>query len=259
MTATTHTDLAALERKVDALADRVAFLVAEAEAARRRREAWEELQATATPIGARVLEELAAELDAAGVTGDDLVALFRRLVANVATIEAAVAQLESLAELAAVLSPITARAMELAVDRLDDLDERGYLAFAKAGLGVVDRVVSGFSEEDVEALGDNVILILDTIKEMTQPELMAVVHRMLEQIRRQQAAIAAEPEEPPSLLELLRLLRDPQVRRGLRRALTTLKAVSTVEVGPPHEFLPGTEDPAPGSDEIRERATTGGA
>ena len=61
--------------------------------------------------------------------------------------------------------------------------------------GVVDRIVTGFSEEDVEALGDNVVLILQTVKEMTQPEIMAILYRMIEAIQRQQAVIEAEPEE----------------------------------------------------------------
>ncbi len=260
--ATTITDdrTAELERKVDALTEQVAFLVEEARAARNRREGWEELQATVMPIGAKVLDDVAAELDDAGITGDQVVSLLRRLAANVDTMDAAVAQLESVAQLVEVLSPISAQAMDLATDGLQTLEERGYFSFAKAGLEVVDRVVTGFTEEDVEALGDNVVLILNTVKEMTQPEIMAVIYRMLERIHQQQEQLATEPEEPPSLWELLKLMRDPEVRRGLRRALSTLKAVSTVDTGPPRKFVPGTEAfPEPGTKDVQERDNAGGA
>ena len=33
-------------------------------------------------------------------------------------------------------------------------------------------MVTSFGEDDVAALGDNVVLILNTLKEMTQPEVM---------------------------------------------------------------------------------------
>ncbi len=253
MATTFTTDRTAeLERKVDRLTEQVAFLVAEAEAARRRREGWEELQATAMPIATSVLEAASSQLDETGLSGERLVALLRRLAANVDTLEAAVAQLESLAELAEILSPIAGQAMDLATDRLQALDERGYFSFAKAGLGVVDRVVTGFSEEDVEQLGDNVILILDTVKEMTQPEIMAVVYRMIERVRQQREALEHEPEKAPSLWGLLRQMRDPEVRRGIRRALMTLKAVSDVDVRPPEIAGAGTG----GSPMPRERENT---
>ena len=37
---------------------------------------------------------------------------------------------------------------------------------------IADRVVTEFTEEDVKALGDNVVTILNAVKEMTQPEVM---------------------------------------------------------------------------------------
>ena len=97
------------------------------------------------------------------------------------------------------------------------------------------------SEEDVEALGDNVVLILETVKELTQPDVMAVLYRMIEAIHRQQAQMEAEPEEPPSLFQLVRKMRDPEIRRGIGRALNTLSAVSDVDTGPPRKFVGNTE------------------
>ena len=58
----------------------------------------------------------------------------------------------------------------VATDRLVTLDKKGYFTFAKSGCTSSTAFVTGFSEEDVDALGDNVVLILETVKEMTQPE-----------------------------------------------------------------------------------------
>ncbi len=108
---------------------------------------------------------------------------------------------------------------------LETLDDKGYLEFGKAGLGVVDEVVTNFSAEDVRQLGDNIVLILETVKEMTQPEVMALLHRMIEAVEKQRAAVD-ESVEPPTLWQLAKQARQPAVRRGLSRALDTLAAVS---------------------------------
>jgi uncharacterized protein YjgD (DUF1641 family) len=91
--------------------------------------------------------------------------------------------------------------------------------------------VTSYTEEDVEALGENVVTMLDTVKEITQPDMLALVQRMIDALQAQQQVIEAEPEDPPSIFALLKKMRDPDVRRGLNRALTTLGSV-TAETGP---------------------------
>ena len=228
-----------LEAKIDALTEQVAFLAEEARQARARREMWSELQADAMPIAGDVLQVLERELEelSADVTLSDIGDLARRFARVAPLLDKALGYMEAFAELFSDMMPLTEHAMDVATDRLVTLDQKGYFSFAKAGAHVVDRIVTGFSEDDVEALGDNVVLILETVKEMTQPEIMAVLYRMIEAVQRQQAQLAAEPEEPPSLFALVRRMRDPEIRKGLARALNTLGAVSDVDTGPPRKFV----------------------
>ena len=228
-----------LEAKIDALTDQVAFLTEEARLAKQRREMWLELQQDAMPIAEDVLQVLERELEelSADVTLADIGDLLRRFIRVAPILDRALTYLESFSELVTDMMPLTEHAMDVTTDRLVNLDQKGYFTFAKAGAHVVDRIVTGFSEEDVEALGDNVVLILETVKEMTQPEIMAVLYRMIEAVQRQQAQLAEEPEEPPGLFALARRMRDPEIRRGLARALNTLSAVSDVDTGPPRKFV----------------------
>jgi uncharacterized protein YjgD (DUF1641 family) len=102
---------------------------------------------------------------------------------------------------------------------LEDYERRGYFAFARGGIGILDRIITSFDEDDVNALGDNIVLILQTVKEMTQPEVM----RML-----QNTAGAMRDVEIPddvSLFRLLRDMRDPAVKRGLSRMLGVLRSL----------------------------------
>jgi uncharacterized protein YjgD (DUF1641 family) len=134
-------------------------------------------------------------------------------------------------ELAADVSRLGPELMAGAVDRLDAADRKGYFRFAGAAAGVADRVVENFDEHDVEQLGDNVVAMLEALREVTRPEMLAFVSRMVGAVHAEQDAVDWEPAEPPSLWSLARQLRDPDVRRGMARALHTLRSVA-IETGP---------------------------
>ena len=125
---------------------------------------------------------------------------------------------EVLDELVRDATPVMRQFMGTATGRLDALPLARYGAFAGAGIGVVDRVVGAFGPEDVEALGENVVLMLQTLRAMTQPEILGLL--------RQTAAWAHEhpaPAEPPSLLALAGRMRRPEVRAGLDRMLSLVE------------------------------------
>jgi uncharacterized protein YjgD (DUF1641 family) len=132
---------------------------------------------------------------------------------------------ESLAELTGDLSPVARQGMESVTRVLADAQQRGYVDFTKGGLEVLDRVVSSFSKEDVEALGDNIVLILETVKEMTQPEIMQMMQSTFSGIND-----VEEPEVAPSLISLIGRMRKPESRRGLYRLIVFLESLGSVEV-----------------------------
>lgn len=149
------------------------------------------------------------------------------------------AQRDAVSELIGELGPIARQAMTVATDGFAEAEARGYFTFARSGLGVVDEVITGFSEEDVEQLGANIVTILELVKEITQPEILAVVGRLIDAVQHQELP-AAELENAPSLFALVRQLRDPEVRVGLSRALSTLRTVSA-ETKPPSTPTPTTD------------------
>jgi uncharacterized protein YjgD (DUF1641 family) len=109
---------------------------------------------------------------------------------------------------------------ESLIERLDALERRGYFEFAAGVLAILDRVVTSFDEEDLRLLGENVVLILETVKEMTQPDVMQMLQRT--------ARILRYDEEPAkvSLFRLLREMREPEVKLGLHRMLTLLRGLA---------------------------------
>lgn len=245
MTTAAPDRVVALEAKLDAISEQLAIVTAELREQRLRREQWDELRADLAPIASEAMILASRELEEVQdfVRPEDLLRLLRRVLRNTNRIEESMEQYESLTEFVADAGGLTTEAFAKLLAALEDYEQRGYFEFVGAAAGVVDRIVTGFSADDVEALGDNVVLILQTVKEMTQPEIMAILYRMIEAIQRQQAVIEAEPEDAPGLFTIAKQMRDPEIRRGMSRALNTLKAVSDVETGPPRKYVAGTEEP----------------
>jgi len=163
------------------------------------------------------------------LTVDDLVARIDVLTTRVETLvdrqEAdrllSSAAVGSMTELLGDVNEISGEVFETAIARLDDLRRRGYFEFSAGILEVLDRIVTSFDRDDLAALGDNVVLILETVKEMTQPEVMRMLQRT--------ARILRDDEEPEklSLFRLLREMRDPEVKLGLHRMLTVLRGLAS--------------------------------
>ncbi|NOZ07072.1 MAG: DUF1641 domain-containing protein [Chloroflexi bacterium] len=210
-----------LNQKLDALSDQVALLTEEARIQRRRRQEWDELKNDLTPVANDVFRLSVQQLEEVDqyVQLEDILRLFKRLLRDTRQLEQMLNQMESFVDLWNEVSPITRDGFLAFMNRLDELERRGYFVFLQGGMEIFDRIVRSFSEEDVRQLGDNIVLILETVRDMTQPEIM--------NLTRQAAHIVAE-EEPvdTSLRALLRQLNDPAVKRGLMKTLHVLRSVS---------------------------------
>jgi uncharacterized protein YjgD (DUF1641 family) len=134
------------------------------------------------------------------------------------------AELEPLRDLAAEVGVLSGPAMASLTSHVAAWDERGYLGFARSGGRVVDRIVTSFDEDDVEALGDNVVLMLETLRDLTQPEVLRLLRQTAGSVSHLDTPAGGSP---PSVLALLRDLRDPEVRRGLGRLLDLVRTVGT--------------------------------
>ena len=209
-----------LDERLDQLSTQVAFLVADAERRSAERQRWSELSHDLAPIGRQAMGSLTDTFGELDVSLEDLAGFARTMVGVLPTLEAAMAQLGSMAELAETVSELSGPALEAVTSRLAVADDKGYFAFARAGAGIADRVVTSFTEEDVEALGENIVLILNTVKEMTQPEVMGMLRRTIHTVQEED-----ETGEPPSMFALVKEMRDPQVRRGLARMLAALRSM----------------------------------
>ncbi len=219
---TLETDLLALNQKLDLLTAQVAYLTEQARLAQQERESRDDLVDTAMPIAREAMDIVTRELHEVQeeIRLEDLLRLSKKLLRHVPQLEMLLDQLDSLSDLLATVGPISREMITKLTELMDELDRKGYFAFARGGGRLVDNVVTSFSEEDVNRLSENIVLILNTVKDMTQPEILSFVRNTL--------LLAEEEVSKPvntSMLSILRQMQDPAVRRGLALALRILRAI----------------------------------
>jgi uncharacterized protein YjgD (DUF1641 family) len=215
-----QTSIVEMNSKLDRLTAQVELLTEEALRQRRRQQEWDELLADLVPISKEafnlVSEQLMEVEECARL--ENVLNLVKRLLRNTCALGHMLEQMESLMDFWQDFSPLTRDVVGTLMNRLDEMERKGYFVFMQAMLDSFDRVVTSFSAEDLTRLRDSIGPLVETAKEATQPEVMQVLHR---------AVIAMQDKQPTevSLLGLLRQMNDPQVRSGLARMVHVLKAV----------------------------------
>ena len=215
--------IAELNHKIDALTAQVAFLAEEAHIQQRRRQEFDELKDDLIPIGNDIYRLSVEQLDEmeSYVQLEDILRLFKRMMRSTRNMENMLDQLESMTSLWQDLNPLTQDAFMALMNRLNEMEQKGYFEFARGGMQIVDKIVTEFSEDDVQQLGDNVVLILQTVKEMTQPEVMTMMSNTIHVMQEEDDVL-----DDVSILSILRQMNDPAVKKGLAKTLAVLKSVS---------------------------------
>jgi uncharacterized protein YjgD (DUF1641 family) len=209
------------EQRLDRLSAQMDFIVEELQRQRETRERIAELTETLTPVTKQAMQMASDQLEELDLSSEELVSLLRTLARSLPQLEALLAQVGPLSELATQVTQLSGPGMAKLTEVLTVADDKGYFAFARQGGMIADRVVTEFTEEDVKALGDNVVTILNAVKEMTQPEVMGLVQRTAISV----SDAEDTPMEPPSIFALLKSMRDPQTRRGLAKVMAMLHTV----------------------------------
>jgi uncharacterized protein YjgD (DUF1641 family) len=233
-TTRTVDQLAEISQKLDLMAQSISvlgaqvnYLMERAEADRRRQQTWDDLLADLTPVANDIYRVAETQLDEMQqfVTLDDIVELAKRLARNTRTLNQMLDTLESANDFMRDAAPLTKDMMTEATAQLAELERKGYFGFVRQGMYVIDQVVTSFSEEDVKQLGDNVVLILNTVKALTQPQMMTLLNNLTQGFHEAEAEAQAGQLDI-GVFGLLKQMRDPEVRRGLAITLETLRRVS---------------------------------
>jgi uncharacterized protein YjgD (DUF1641 family) len=213
-----------IAQQLHAIQNSLDVIQAELAIAKRQREELQELKEDLSAVAKDVFQSAVVEMEdvAPFVQTGDLLLLIKRLMRNTNNISAAISQMESLLDFVEDWRPIGKELFNDGLEKLDEMDRKGYFVFFKEMTAIMDTVVTHFSSDDLRLLSQNIVTILETVKNLTQPEMLQAVNNALTVYRN----IDTESIEEYSAWRAIRELRTSEMKRGLGFIITFLKNVS---------------------------------
>ena len=213
-----------MQDQVNEINKKLDIILEEIELQRKHRREIEDLKDDLMRVGKDVYKTTVEELEevADHIQTGDMLHLSKKLLRNVNNISGMFDQLESMNGLLKDLAPIS---REIAIDfmaKLDEFDRKGYFDFMKEISRAMDNVVESFTVEDVRALGDNVVTILNTVKNLTQPDMLQAFDNALTVYKK----LDIEVDEKISYFTLIKRMNTPEMRRGIAFAIRFLKSMA---------------------------------
>lgn len=213
----TTKQIAELNQKVDTILEYV-------NQQRLKSEALEDLMADLSLIGKDVYGSTVKALDEREVVlePDELRELGISLAQNVGNFNALLATLGSAMDLMKDVGPIANEVIIDATKKLNEFEQKGYFEFMKEFGRVIDNVVTHYGVEDVRLLADNVVTIMDTVKNLTQPDLLKSVDNAV----RVFASLEMDDIPSYSVWKMAREMSKPEMKKALGFFVTFMKNLS---------------------------------
>jgi uncharacterized protein YjgD (DUF1641 family) len=213
-----------LEQRIDALDKKMDLILEYVHRQKMNSNMVEDLVSDLSIVGKDAYDSTVKELDMRQVVLEpseltDLAVSFLRNIGNIKTV---LETLEMAVDLGKDVGPI---ANEMIIDftkQMNEFEQKGYFKFFKEFGPIIDNIVQGFSPEDLKGLADNIVSILNTFKEMTQPEVLDTMQNAIK------AFNSMETETVPSysVWKLMREMNSPEMKKALGYGITFMKNVS---------------------------------
>lgn len=214
------------QNQIDAINSKLDLILEEIELQRKHRREMEDLKDDLMRVGKDFYDTAVIELEAVHdhVNTKDILHLGKYLLRNVNTINRSIEQLESMKDFLVDVSPLVRQSVLDFMKTLDEIDRKGYFEFAKELSNITDKVVTSFSKEDVKNLGDNIVTILQTVKNLTQPDMLHTINNAVDVYKQLDITV----KKDVTLFGLLKELNSPEAKRGLAFAIEFLKNLANL-------------------------------
>ncbi len=213
----TSKQIAELNQKVDTILEYV-------NQQRLKSQALDDLVADASIIGKDVYDTTVKALDDREVVldPDELRELGIRMAQNVGNFNTILDTLGSAMDLMKDVGPIANEVIIDTTKKLHEFEQKGYFEFLKEFGLIIDNVVTHYGVEDVRMLADNVVAMLDVVKNLTQPEMLKSIDNAV----RVFANLEMDNIPEYSIFKVMREMNKPEMKRTLGFFMTFLKNMS---------------------------------
>jgi len=213
-----------IQQQIDDINRKLDIILEEVFAQKQNRESMNDLMDDLSIVGKDAFKNTVIELDKAGVEvdGDALKGTAIRLIRNVDNINEFLDTLESINDFLSDATPIARQVGLDAIEKMNELDQKGYIEFFRELTKIMENVVNHFSVDDVRELADNIVIILETVKGMTQPDVLKAMNNGVDVFKNLNTRDIPEY----SLWKAMKEMRSPEMRKGLGFMITFLKNLS---------------------------------
>lgn len=217
-----------IQGQIDEINQKLDLLLEGMKLQQQKREETEDLIKDLSIIGNDMFKTAVVELDKAGVELDTeaLVGLGFKVLRNIKTFYELFEAIESANDFIKDVGPIIKDIGLTSIGYLHELEQKGYFEFMRESGKIVDKIVTTYSKEDINLLADNVITILDTVKNLTQPNMLKAMNNAITIY--QHMDMENIPEY--SLWKAMKEMRSPELKKGIGFMITFLKSLSKQEV-----------------------------
>ncbi len=215
------------QSQIDEINRKLDIILEEIDLQKKHREEMNDLKEDLLRVGKDVYSSAIVELEEVHdhIHTGDILHLSKKLLRNVNNLSKLFDQLESTRDFIHDASPLFRESIIDLMKNLDELDRKGYFQFIKELKNVTDNVVTSFSADDVKNLGENIVSILNTIKNLTQPDMLQSINNAVTVFKN----IDIEIEKDVSFIKLIKEINTPEVKRGLAFALRFLKNLAEIQ------------------------------
>ena len=233
-----------IQEQINEINRKLDIVLEEVLAQRETRLSIEDLTTDLTIVGSDVFKSTVTELDNAGIEidGEAVKQLMLKLVRNVDTLNEMFEMMERVNDLAKEVSPILHQMGLDGIHMMNEFEQKGYFEFMRETMNIFDNVVthfsvedvrlladnivyyggSYFSAEDVRLLADNVVTILETVKNLTQPDMLKAINSGLIVYK----SIEIENVEEYSMWKAIRAMNSKEMKRGIGFMITFLQNIA---------------------------------
>jgi uncharacterized protein YjgD (DUF1641 family) len=213
-----------MQEQINEINRKLDMVLEEVMAQRETRQSIEDLTTDLTIVGKDVFKSTVTELDNAGVEidGEAVKQLMLKLVRNVDTLNEMFEMMESANDLVKDVTPILHQMGLDGIHMMNEFEQKGYFEFMKESMKIFDNIVTHFSVDDVKLLADNVVTILETVKNLTQPDMLKAINSGLIVYK----SIEIENVEEYSIWKAMKAMNSKEMKKGIGFMITFLQNIA---------------------------------
>ena len=214
-----------INARMDALDEKLDLVLDYVNQQRLKSAAVEDLVSDVSIIGKNIYDTSVSELEnqSVEIDPDQLRRLGIGMLKNIGNFNDVLELFGNVVDLMKEAGPI---ANEVIIDftkKLHEFETRGYFEFFAEMGKVFDTIVTNFTAEDIRMLAENVVLMLQTVKNMTQPEMLNALNNAVKVY----GSIETHSIPEYSIWRVLREMRTKEMRSAIGFMITFLKNLST--------------------------------